>query len=752
MRFYRHKYLIFVSFFLLLFCGLSFAVYADEPQVQEGSAVISNNSTAATDSPKVCSNTLTDTDKERLAKAAAESVNTTKDILSKVNYFVNHEYRDSKGSCYFIQRSSSKWWRELFTSAVTPFNDHAVKGAEIGDSLVSGLNLVSNVKWINNNSEYLDWDFPELLKRMNRTKAALDTIRSWQDLPDGSIVDVSDEVIGPIKEVNIHIKCDKLSKISGTRWKCADSTPGSFDFAYSLAQTENISKCQEKLTAVVENRSSLMSNRKNAHHFLSVLSGEVKMSCTCEEKTDEKKCNAIDTDIEEDDVKVCPALSEYQTELKNCVICNLMRTILAAVQNVAQKSFDALAVPLITLLGIGFALFLGYITLMIVSSPATQKISAYFNPVLIQGFCVAVAILLLSYPSAIYELAVSPIIDTGVDFGVGLSNINNMDLDITAKGEKYEFSENSNNYLSSDILKKTVGAADAFSQNVSLMPAIGRSLMCNAWNELYFEIFQHIEMWINGLILYVFGMIIMFVIGFYLLDACVQLGIICALMPFLIASWAFKLTRTYSVRGWDVLLNTFFNFVMMGIIIVSVTEILIHSLGEGISVDTLKDALNANDVDMLNRTIDFGGLQMILLLVSCAISLKLIGTIPDITNKFAGGLGLNTGNMIGGAAAAQFKNAALSTGKIGAKVAGVTLKAGARETAKLAEASGALGAFRAGKNAVRQAMTGKLFGNRGTNGQQNADQSSNDDGQNRSQDNNDGQGAKQENSAQETNE
>lgn len=750
MRFYRRKYLIFVSFFLLLFCGLSFAVYADEAAAQVETSAASDNNQTAADSSKKCFEALTDSDKQRLVKAAAESVNATKNLLSKVNYFVNHEYRNSKGSCYFIQRSSSKWWKELFTSAVTPFNDHAVKGAEIGDGLVSGLNLVDNVKWINDNNEYLDWDFPELLKRINRTKAALDTIRSWQDLPDGSIVDVSDEVIGPIKEVNIHIKCDKLSKITATRWQCTDSTPGSFDFAYSLAQTENISKCQEKLTAVVENRSSLMSNRKNAHNLLSVLSEEV--DCNCNTEAEETTCSAIDTDIEEDDVKVCPALSEYQTELKNCVICNLMRTILAAVQNIAQKSFDALAVPLITLLGIGFALFLGYITLMIVSSPATQKISAYFNPILIQGFCVAVAILLLSYPSAIYELAVSPIIDTGVDFGVGLSNINNIDLDITAKGEKYEFSENSNNYLSSDILKKTVGAADAFSQNVSLMPAIGRSLMCNAWNELYFEIFQHIEMWINGLILYVFGMIIMFVIGFYLLDACVQLGIICALMPFLIASWAFKLTRTYSVRGWDVLLNTFFNFVMMGIIIVSVTEILIYSLGEGISMDTLKDALNSNDVYMLNRTIDFGGLQMILLLVSCAISLKLIGTIPDITNKFAGGLGLNTGNMIGGAAAAQFKNAALSTGKIGAKVAGVTLKAGARETAKLAEASGALGAFRAGKNAVRQAITGKLFDNRGTNGQQNADQSSNDDGQNRSQDNNDGQGAKQENSAQETNE
>lgn len=752
MRFYRHRYLIFASFFLLFFCGFSFAVYADEPQVQEGSAVVSNNSTASEDSPKECSNTLTETDKKRLAKAAAESVKTTKKLLDKVNYFVNKEYRDPKGSCSFIERSFSKWLSEVSTSAATPFNDHAVKGAEIGDSLIHGLSLVKNVKWINNNNEYLDWNFPELLKRMSRTKAALDTIRSWQDLPDGSKVDVSSEIISSIEEINIPIKCDKLHKKSGTHWECADSTSVPFDFAHSLEQTENISKCLEKLTAVVENRSSLMSNRKNAHNLLSVLSGEVEISCTCEEGTDEKKCNAIDTDIEEDDVKVCPALSEYQTELKNCVICNLMRTILAAVQNVAQKSFDVLAVPLIALLGIGFALFLCYITLMIVSSPATQKISAYINPVLIQGFCVAVAILLLTYPSAIYELAFSPIIDTGVDFGIGLSNINNMDLDITAKGEKYSFNEDSNNYLSSDILKKTVGAADAFSQNVSLVPAIGRSLMCNAWNNLYFEIFPHIEMWINGLILYVFGMIIMFVIGFYLLDACVQLGIICALMPFLIASWAFKLTRTYAVRGWDVLLNTFFNFVMMGIIIVSITEILIHSLGEGISMDTLKDALNSNDVDMLNRTIEFGGLQMILLLVSCAISLKLIREIPNITNKFAGGLGLNTGSMIGGAATAQFKNAALSTGKIGAKVAGATLKTGGREAAKLTEATGALGAFRAGKNAVQQAMTGKLFGNRGTNGQQSADQSSNDDGQNRSQDNSDGQGARQESSAQETNE
>lgn len=742
MRFFRHKYLIFISFLLLFVGGISAGAYADVSPSIEGTSVVTNDSTPAANP---CSNTLTEEDTKKFAQTAASSVNETRKGLSQINTFVENDYKAANGVCHFIEGSSAKWWQELFTSAVTPFNDHAISGAKKGDALVPSLKLEENVNWINSNNDYLDWDFPELLKRVNTTKHAIDTVNSWRSIENGGHASLTSEIVGPLSTFNADFSgCTNLTKISGMQWKCNESGRV-INFETLLKSMENISKCHEKLNQVVENRSSMMANRKKAHNLLSAISDEVEIgACTCKEGTDEKEmCSVLDTDIEEDDVKNCLALSEYQNELKNCILCNLMRTILSAVQNIAQKSFDALAKPLISLVGLGFALYLAYIVLTIIASPATQKLSALLNPVLMQGFNVALAILLLSAPATIYDLAVSPIIDTGIDFGVSLSGDENIGK-IKQNGARYIFSEESSDYLKSDILKKTVGAAAAFNENAAMIPAIGRSLMCNAWNNIFFEILPNVEMWIDGLILYVFGIIISFVVGFYLLDACVQLGILCALMPFLIASWAFKMTRTYASRGWDILMNTFFNFVMMGVIIVSVTEILLHSLSGDVPLDTLKDYLNANDVDALNKTIDFGGLQMILLLVCCAISLKLIREIPSLTSKVSGhsGLGLGIGNMIGGAAMSQFKGAAASTVKIGAKAAGAGLKRGGAEAAKLGEASGALGALRAGGNAVKNFVSRQSAGNQGgrqSGGQGNNQGASQRNDQNEGQQNNGGQ-------------
>ena len=50
----------------------------------------------------------------------------------------------------------------------------------------------------------------------------------------------------------------------------------------------------------------------------------------------------------------------------------------------------------------------------------------------------------------------------------------------------------------------------------------------------------------------IFALIIAF--SFYLVDAIVQLGIVGALLPFMIATWPFKISSKYSKIGWNMIL------------------------------------------------------------------------------------------------------------------------------------------------------------------------------------------------------
>ena len=55
-----------------------------------------------------------------------------------------------------------------------------------------------------------------------------------------------------------------------------------------------------------------------------------------------------------------------------------------------------------------------------------------------------------------------------------------------------------------------------------------------------------------GVLAFTLSFVFALAFAFYLVDAVVQLGIAGALMPFLIASWPFKITFGYTKKGWDI--------------------------------------------------------------------------------------------------------------------------------------------------------------------------------------------------------
>lgn len=463
------------------------------------------------------------------------------------------------------------------------------------------------------------------------------------------------------------------------------------------AKIDILNDCQKAFNKVMNPRRAFSTSRDRAHQYLTTLSGNVESQCTCNASTGELlSCEVQDDTFEEDDINDsnCKQLNEYEADFTFCPICGIFETILKADQKLSGGAFDALSGALVKLVLLGFSIFIGYQVLMLIGSPAKQTIGKFLNTILIQGFKVALAVGLLEMPNTVYELGLTPLIESGFEFGLSLIPSDSTGV-IEEFAGKYNSFDQGNNLLTADFLQKVMGAVEGYNAKTATFPAIGRSLYCNSWENLIWNVVPHWQMMIEGILIFAFGLMIMLAVGFYLLDIAIHLGVIACLIPFLIACWPFKQTSGYTKTGWNMILNVCFRFIMMGVLLASVIELIKAALEAGLDKGQLETWLNSNDTDALEDAMSINSLQMLVLLVCCMISMKLVSQLSSVTDRFAGG-GVPTGDMgakLGGTAAsavtAAAKPAALKGGKAIASAGGA-----------MAEAAGVKGAAQAVGNKV----------------------------------------------------
>ncbi|MBQ8481909.1 MAG: hypothetical protein IJ532_05195 [Alphaproteobacteria bacterium] len=629
--------------------------------------------------------------------------------------------------------------------------------------------------------DYTDWDINKMIKMAGVSNAGIQNVLKWASgASPGSYMQVDSSTKSTIcKKVtctsNITSNsCDYLFKEANGALACVDSYGlrlpqddgkcynatmsgqktqidcyeqkhvavrfGSVDeFKSNMIKGDvGTQRCIDKLNEAASLRGSKTSNsgfigqRIKAHMALAALGG-ADTQCCCEldengNMTDKiTHCDVHDADFVDENLdETCKTAAQYQAEMGElCLTCGLMAKILGGVQKISKNAFEAIDTDLIKLLEIALLVYIGYLVLLAVASPETQKLSQFLTQLLHQGARVAIAVLVLTYPEALYDKVINPILDGGVDFGLAFSNLKadsaetgTMDIAIgeKIKTEGAEYSKEfdmSSKYLHGDTLQKLVGANKNFSREAAMMPALGRCLICNSVNNLGAKrlwFIPRVSMLITGIILLVFGVMIWLAIGFYILDCCLQLGIVAAMMSFFVACWPFKITSSYVKVGWNMFLNTFFNFIMMSVVIVTIAQLTAAALPE----DLMQD-INEDNVEMINDQLEIIGLSVILLVVTCLICLKLSSESGRLANKFAGGAQIKMGGDLGGMAGDMATKAAVGNmGKVGQDgkkqgVGGALGLAGrvvGGVAGSAAEASGAKGALQAKGAAIKAKLGG----------------------------------------------
>lgn len=259
----------------------------------------------------------------------------------------------------------------------------------------------------------------------------------------------------------------------------------------------------------------------------------------------------------------CEILPAKIYRYRECMFCPLFKVIYVAADDITAISVNTLSEGFAVIIGLGLAIWIAVQTLAHVSSITKQDAPKFIDSLIKQSFKFLIAFLLLHFHRQVFDYILLPILNTGLIMGRRFLFSNGDDLcavipfdgiDVAAYGQ--------------DLYSNLVCYITVIQREIGFMQAIGSSLLCIGGHSMMkLNFTDGFQMAVVGFILAAFGFLLSIAFAFYLVDAVVQLGIVGALLPFLIASWPFKSTTKYANTGFQMLLNSAFIFVFMGLVV-----------------------------------------------------------------------------------------------------------------------------------------------------------------------------------------
>ena len=379
----------------------------------------------------------------------------------------------------------------------------------------------------------------------------------------------------------------------------------------------------------------------------------------------------------ESEDKTCQVVEVSWYNNRNCLFCPLLGVVYAVADKMAVTSHKTFARSFAIVMVVGLAVWLAFKTITFVSNLAKQDIAKYITELLIQSFKFAMAFFALLYYDQIFTMLILPLMRAGMEFGTSFVLVEDLStrfgndvfsaiVSAASSGDGSALS-NLGDKVPSDYIRNannkffdvyTYATMENLAHNVnleySLLQSIGGSLVCNGF-KFMLNLFdtEHGGLGLGfasityGICFGLFGFLLSMAFVFYLLDVVVQLGIVGALLPFLVASWPFKITSKYTSTGFEMLLNSIFVFMMMGVVVslsMELIQVAVEYNTDGGSGDVAENgisglitALSERDVKKLERMVNVISIGFILFLVTNIMSMLLLKKTQEFAGQFAQG-------------------------------------------------------------------------------------------------------------------
>ena len=327
-----------------------------------------------------------------------------------------------------------------------------------------------------------------------------------------------------------------------------------------------------------------------------------------------------------------------------CFFCGLFEIIYNSGAKVASLTYSAFHEPLGQLIVIFLAVSLALITLRNVASMGSQDPGALLNTIGMRVFvCAAIYYIITRDYYNILNLTITPILADGMGFvndngGTDCGNLGNIGGYGSTAGA-----------MGGESMPRSIGAIivcaiDNIEGRINELFDYGRWAMCRGNGpDRIFHILPNPLPIIDGILLYIGG--ILFLVGYpwIMADAVIQLGISLALLPFALAGYAFGGTKQYLPKLFGWILHSLFVFIFMGILITCIITYVTDLIHQAVAMHSDPLALFINPVTGLA----FFGVNMIKIIFVLSIGWMYMPEIRDLADNFSKGAGLSAASKVG---------------------------------------------------------------------------------------------------------
>ena len=454
--------------------------------------------------------------------------------------------------------------------------------------------------------------------------------------------------------------------------------------AAANCSSQKIAECKQTAAKASDALIKLNNSIHATEQKLYATTNEAMTNCQCDENGT-PDCSVVDQNADEVEAEggECQ-ITGFLNTLSACPLCPVFEVVMKTNADIAHLAWEATAEPLSQTVGIFFLVLLALEVLKAIASVGGTKPSAIIKSVLVLCLKFGITLGLLSNSHYIYGLFISPITQGSLELGLAVAQSSG---GTTCAPETV--SSISSQEISPELFNSVIGTVQCFSKDAATMPAIGMGLLC---------IQETFSMLLSGLIILFFGIMIWLAFSFYLIDATVQLGMLCALVPLLIACWPFGMTKQYTAKGVKMLMNTFFTFAFAGVLIMLASSYVTAAVtgGGASSTGDLINAINNNDHKSMETLASIESISVITLISCCVFAMKMITHVSGLANQFSSGSGMSYGAKLGGMATSAATGAAKWAGGKAKKLAGAGLKAASDKTGLTAAAKKGMGAVQRG--------------------------------------------------------
>ena len=282
-----------------------------------------------------------------------------------------------------------------------------------------------------------------------------------------------------------------------------------------------------------------------------------------EEKDDDELCN-LSNDI-----------TEAQNKGKWWKVP--LETALNAALTVGETVFTTVAPSAQKLMIVGGMLWLAIFTLKIVGSMVESDPMENFTKIGGMMLKIGIAAIFLNGPY-FFDKVVATVVQTGAGF------VDTSAIASAAGGGITPGEINVSGGLMA-VKETLMKMADDTHQLIGDVIGRGRFLGCiGDIHKLSLSVagditFPDPKVWMSSCVIVLGAYAFLFLFPFYLIEACVRLGIVVALGPLFVVAWVFDVTRDFTKKGLNALLHVAFTFMMIKIIIVVATKLLMGGSG-----------------------------------------------------------------------------------------------------------------------------------------------------------------------------